>query len=99
MIFNSIFLSIFELNLSFGQNKTCRGNQGLQLWYLKFFSKTQQICKYKLLNIGDFGKTLKIQLSFVFDCFHLNFSPNSSIKLQNISKEKLLGFKFSKTLL
>jgi len=51
-------------------------------------SNYQQILRYKLLNIGKFLKPLKIQLSVDFGCFHLNFSPNYSIVLENIPKEK-----------
>ena len=65
----------------------------------KVLSKTQQICNYKLLNIGDFWVASEFQLYFVFDCFHLNFSPISYTQLQNLSKTKLLGFKSSKTFL
>jgi len=58
----------------------------------KVLSKTQQICNYKLLNIGDFWVDSEFQFYFVYDCFHLKFSPISSIQLQNLSKTKFLGF-------
>ncbi len=35
-IFKLKLLCIFELNLNFGQKKTCRVNQGLQVRYLEF---------------------------------------------------------------
>ena len=65
----------------------------------KVLSKTQQICNYKLLNIGDFWVDSEFQFYFVFYCFHLKFSPIYSTQLQNFPKTKLLGFECSKTLL
>ena len=50
------------------------------------------------MNFGVFDENSEIHLYFVFDCFHLSFSSISSIELQNLPKEKLLHFKFSKTL-
>ena len=73
LIFNSTFCSNFELNLNFGQNKTCRLKQYLQLLCLEFCPIHNIFWNINFWIFGDFEKTLNFSLYFVFDCFHLNF--------------------------
>src|SRR6266508_3969853 len=62
-------------------------------------SKTEPILKYELLNFRGFWKNSEIQLSLSWAEVQVCFSPNSSTELKNLPKEKLEGFKISKTFL
>ena len=50
--FKQKYFSNFELNSKFGRNKSCIGNQGLQLLFWKFGQNSKYFGIYRVLNAG-----------------------------------------------
>jgi len=93
------FSQHFWTELQFWPKENLYRKSGATTLVFEVLSKTQQIFKYKLLNIVEFLGRFWNSVLFCIWLFPFNFSPISSTQLQKFSKTKLLGFENYKTLL